>query len=168
MLSTHDQENAHFFYASKKKLSIFPINHLMPLRHLPHTNPLMLKTKKISASLNKLTKLKAYLLVIIDKKSSCLNINVQEFFPYKLARTPGTPLRENRRLGHSTCRTKHSTCKTRHSTCKTRNSTCKTRHSTCKTRHSTCKTKHSTCKTRDSTCKTRQSTWKAWAQYVQD
>ena len=54
-------------------------------------------------------------------------------FLYKLARTPGNPLLENRRLGHSTCRTRHSTCKARHSTCKTRHSTCKTRHSTCKT-----------------------------------
>ena len=31
---------------------------------------------------------------------------------YKLALTPGTPLLENRRLEHSTCKTRHSTCKT--------------------------------------------------------
>ena len=61
------------------------------------------------------------------------------FRQYKLALTPGTPLRENRRLEHSTCKTRHSTCKTRHSTCKTRHSTCKTRHSTCEASHSTCK-----------------------------
>ena len=44
----------------------------------------------------------------------------------KLALTPGTPWLENRRLEHSTCKTRHSTCKTRYSTCKTRQSTCKT------------------------------------------